>query len=489
MEKFLNFTAAVEKLLGFDPQIMSKSKLIETINRLRSKNMDFEALLMVVYGLNTEPDENLLEYLTGLTGVKFDQNDLRLLKEKKHHYYQEELAFAVNNPIKTYELIIKTLSAGVDKYCVPFLLIFKCFKTPNRDLILVNKLQEFLSNLMHWPGYIQEAYLMFDNLSSSMRQKLLELIISILNELNENERIVTLYFYYEYLRDEYTITRILKYAVTNSLMNKEDSFDQYYSWSDRSLEELKSDYQEVRKSYEGPGDKLSDILRKKAYPRILMLCMYAKMQNDPEVEAAALWHAIKKQRSLSLETRMSEITGFALPTVLNTLGREQRGKWITNRLIECQNFYLHNNMKGRDSAKLVYPLQPFSLVVLYSLCKIHKKYGDKEAYKMIQASIHQMKTYFLLKSFLTFALADHCKSTVELLLKRLEELKFQYAAASSAKEVLRQLSPKDVGKIDLVGRALSFYANHATQDELKKEKYLNTVKKWTALNEESKKYR
>ncbi len=476
MEKFTDFNQAAESLLGLEQESLGQeANVIAMVKSYADDGKAFEAFILAVYCLQ----KKFVSELIPLT------EQIASYKRVKQHYRAEEY----NELIEQYKK-----DGNTDGLYEAALIQFLVFPSKQGTWRMLNmseaatadvndeqhaflqKISHFCSKIENWHKRVFESII--DPLASPITKfelKCIDYFARILSEADQKNELLSAYWCYSYLENHEASEVLLHHLGNHQITDIDGQFDACFRWPLIPVEQIKSKYitafklrNDVKKQKEWEHFvKLS--FSDKGIVSLLPFILCSKSRGDIEMEAFALWFAIKRDSSFGLIKRMSEITGFTVSLQFLKLPLEGRGNWVNNRHSDLRKMVHQEKMEHSlvMSVKNVYTVRPFEPQTLHGLMKITSLSRDEEAEIMLRCSIERITMEGTLMKLLGYAVSNKSGIAVEIIINRMFMLGFYDAVVETVVFQSRFMSQNKLTEIKLLNHILYLYGKFVSMSDFR----------------------
>ncbi len=479
MEKFKNFPDAILSLFGIDLQVEHEELLFEKANNFLKQDCMFEAFLLACIGFRVSRDPKFIPILEKTSHCKIQIDNF---SDQKNAF-----ALILNNSsahFVEYEALISSHVHAFSKSASTLpLLLFK--KANVRQAGFIQQIINFKMKINNFHSGLRQMFYDFCNQCINDQRREGRLITDLsqkLIEYSQKDFLVYCYWYYTYLGESYTAEAIFS-ALLDKFGEQVDfqlSFNDDFVWGNISILHIKDKYQKIRSVLRGQGDgkSVGDLLEENKLLSVVLLCLYAKSQGNLKVESFALWYVARQTNSKRVLERMSEISGYQIPTEFREIPLRDRARWLTNKINESfAAFESPNPIRYRDSIKKLFTVRPFTLEALKGLMKLDSVIKDTEIHHMLQYSISKINSFRTLGKLLSYSITTKSEYALRLILSKLVLLNYYSTTLHSITMVSKYLKGYAYTEHGLVGEVLDFYLEFTPKDQVDWELY-NHLKEW-----------
>ncbi len=484
MEKFKNFPDAILSLFGIDLQVKHEELLFEKASNFLKQDCMFEAFLLACVGFRVNRDPKFIPILEKTSRCKILMDNF---SDQENELQKSTVSLILNNSSAHsmgYEAIISLHAQAFSKPTSTLsLLLFK--KIKEEQMEFVQQIINFKMQISNFHSGLRQMFYDFCNQCINDQRKEGRLITDLSQKLigyGQKDFLVYCYWYYTYLGESYIAEAIFS-ALLDTFGEQVDfqlSFDDDFVWGNISILSLKDKYQKIRTVLrgQGDGDSVGDLLERNKLLSLVLLCLYAKSQGNLKVESFALWYVARQTNSKRVLERMSEISGYQIPTEFREIPLRDRARWLTNKLKDSfAAFESPNPIRYRDSIKKLFTVRPFTLEALKGLMKLDGVIRDTEIHNMLQYSIGKINSFRTLGKLLSYSITTKSEYALRLILGKMLLLNYYPEMLNSMTKVTKYLKGYAYTEHGLVGEVLDFYLEFTPKEQVNWDIY-NPLKEW-----------
>jgi len=469
MQNSTHFTEKAESFLGISIQNKETSLTIKRIESYLKDDMPLKALILATANLDIDNwSPEIAKYVSEITNVNLTHDEANRIKWADSDIFIQSY-LNNQNEVQLYHNAIKlfVIRPCSDTLTAMFLLHQATSKEKKQ---LVHELLFFYKSIPQGGKMFYKAFRILADLCKDRTRELsLKLVSQKLIDVKSEKILLSLYWYYSYLEENQITDIIFEVLSDNGFSDDFFSLSSFemFSWPDFPLENIKNNYNSLRKKDKNYSKNISELNRK--IQSLIPICLYAKSLNDPETESFILWNAFEKINSPVILSRLSELSGYEIPSEVFENSTESTIKAVQNNLAECKLMEFSRKYPD-DKAEMIkkmYVLQPFNQSLLTVLMNLYIYNSDTEALKMFENSVSRITYESTILALIRSCLTQKFEQGLDLIITRLKFMmansKFDLGQSKSLFIGIRARAERiSLRDSDLVLKALYIYKNYAT---------------------------
>lgn len=469
MEKITNFTEQVGEFLNLDLHNMEVSSIIKQIKQCLTQKEDTQALLLAMAILDIDDWScEVAKIISKITNVDLNfEEAIKVRWNNSNDFISDFLKNKDSSSLyKNAIMLFAVRPLGVQTVTALFL----CQANNLEKDQLVDELIDFYAKVNNADELLFKSFRIISDFGeNNFQESSLRLISNKLAEVKSEKILISLYWYYSYLKDERT-TNIIFESLSRLKLNKKSfslsSFENF-SWPDFPFEFIKNNYEKTKTS-EG-GYKQRKNLWTRNVQSLIPICLYAKSQHDIATESFILWNIFQKSNSVVFLNRLSELIGQSIPLELLTKTPKEIEEFLNDGIVFCDKKELDPNITFKDINKIkkLYIIQPFNHNILSALLNAYTKKLDGEALDLFKFSVSKIMQCSSILYIIKTCIFLKSDEGMSLVMNRLNFLntKFNWNQSISLFEIIRGRA-KFMTRMDtnLILQTINIYKNHAEQN-------------------------